>query len=335
MTTQSKRDTAVGVFYPVAAGVALQVAFPAGQFPKYGGLGAFGIQGPGLTMHDLVDRRCRATPTASGAARSTTSKRPASSRTAAARRRAQRHRQARSGARHVGSGQVDVDARTEIGTPGQRPLKSMALPPQLIVANGINGVTGHYAMAPQSLEDLARALKGTPDSEARARPCDRARREAEAASFTRGAPVGRRAARRRARGLGHRVPRGRSRRRPQRHEAAHRASAASGRRGHARQGAGVSVPAKRPAPGWPGTTSAGTTSRRTRCRTTCSGSARRSSCRSRSRTRSTRTTASGSWISRRPTSTRATPTSVVDYETASGRGHGQGGRVLRHTPSVR
>jgi hypothetical protein len=30
------------------------VAFPAGQFPKYGGLGAFGIQGPGLTVHDLL-----------------------------------------------------------------------------------------------------------------------------------------------------------------------------------------------------------------------------------------------------------------------------------------
>jgi hypothetical protein len=54
ITTQSKRDTAVGKFYPVAAGIALQVAFAPGQFPKYGGLGAFGIQGPGLTTHDLV-----------------------------------------------------------------------------------------------------------------------------------------------------------------------------------------------------------------------------------------------------------------------------------------
>jgi hypothetical protein len=54
VTTQSKRDTAVGKFYPVAAGVALQVAFGPGQFPKYGGLGAFGIQGPGLSSHDLV-----------------------------------------------------------------------------------------------------------------------------------------------------------------------------------------------------------------------------------------------------------------------------------------
>jgi len=54
VTTQSKRDTAVGRFYPIAAGVVLQVDFAAGQFPKYGGLGAFGIQGPGLQQHDLA-----------------------------------------------------------------------------------------------------------------------------------------------------------------------------------------------------------------------------------------------------------------------------------------
>jgi hypothetical protein len=54
LTTQSKFDTAVGRLYPMAAGVALQVAFPVGQFPKYAGLGAFGIQGPGLTLQDLA-----------------------------------------------------------------------------------------------------------------------------------------------------------------------------------------------------------------------------------------------------------------------------------------
>jgi hypothetical protein len=54
VTTQSKRDTAVGRLYPIAAGIALQVDFPAGQFPKYGGLGSWGIQGPGLTLHDLA-----------------------------------------------------------------------------------------------------------------------------------------------------------------------------------------------------------------------------------------------------------------------------------------
>lgn len=54
VTTHSKHDTAVGKFYPIAAGIALQTSFPAGQFPKYGGLGAFGIQGEGLALHDLT-----------------------------------------------------------------------------------------------------------------------------------------------------------------------------------------------------------------------------------------------------------------------------------------
>jgi hypothetical protein len=54
LTTQSKRDTAVGRFYPIAAGVARQVNFaPGDKLPKYGGIGAFGLQGPGLTLHDL------------------------------------------------------------------------------------------------------------------------------------------------------------------------------------------------------------------------------------------------------------------------------------------
>ena len=54
LTTQSKRDTAVGRFYPIAAGVARQVNFaPGDKLPKYGGIGAFGLQGPGLSLHDL------------------------------------------------------------------------------------------------------------------------------------------------------------------------------------------------------------------------------------------------------------------------------------------
>jgi len=54
LTTQSKRDTAVGRFYPIAAGIARQVNFaPGQQLPKYGGIGAFGLQGQGLTVHDL------------------------------------------------------------------------------------------------------------------------------------------------------------------------------------------------------------------------------------------------------------------------------------------
>lgn len=54
VTTQSAMDTAVGRFYPLAAGVALQVDLAAGTFPKYGGMGAFGIQGPGLSIEDQL-----------------------------------------------------------------------------------------------------------------------------------------------------------------------------------------------------------------------------------------------------------------------------------------
>lgn len=57
VTTQSTFDTAVGRFYPLGAGLTAQVAFPAPgavrKLPKYGGLGSFGIQGPGLVLHDL------------------------------------------------------------------------------------------------------------------------------------------------------------------------------------------------------------------------------------------------------------------------------------------
>ena len=44
VTTQSKFDTAVGTFYPLAAGLAGQVDF-AVTLPKFGGVGSFGIQG--------------------------------------------------------------------------------------------------------------------------------------------------------------------------------------------------------------------------------------------------------------------------------------------------
>src|SRR6185369_10846106 len=37
VTTQSRLDTAVGRIYPLGAGIARQVDFPAGEFPKYGG----------------------------------------------------------------------------------------------------------------------------------------------------------------------------------------------------------------------------------------------------------------------------------------------------------
>jgi hypothetical protein len=52
ITTHSKLDIAVGRLYPMAAGIARQVDFPAGTFPKYGGLGSFGAQGPGAQISD-------------------------------------------------------------------------------------------------------------------------------------------------------------------------------------------------------------------------------------------------------------------------------------------
>jgi hypothetical protein len=47
VTTQSPFDTAVGRWYPLAAGAAGQVVFALTGLPKYGGVGAFGVQGPG------------------------------------------------------------------------------------------------------------------------------------------------------------------------------------------------------------------------------------------------------------------------------------------------
>ena len=44
MTTRSKWDKAVGVCYPLASRMKGSVEFAAG-LPKYGGIGAFGIQG--------------------------------------------------------------------------------------------------------------------------------------------------------------------------------------------------------------------------------------------------------------------------------------------------
>ncbi|MGO4222405.1 hypothetical protein AB4Y64_11200 [Lysobacter sp. TAF61] len=53
VTTRSEHDMAVGSLYPVAAGVARQVDFAPGAFPKYGGVGTFGLRGGGLEIVDL------------------------------------------------------------------------------------------------------------------------------------------------------------------------------------------------------------------------------------------------------------------------------------------
>src|SRR5262249_8214094 len=52
VTTQSRYDKAVGTWYPRGAAVARQVSFALGELPKYGGVGSFGIQGPGLQIAD-------------------------------------------------------------------------------------------------------------------------------------------------------------------------------------------------------------------------------------------------------------------------------------------
>lgn len=53
VTTRSEHDSAVGSLYPLAAGVARQVDFAPGAFPKYGGVGTFGLRGGGLEIEDL------------------------------------------------------------------------------------------------------------------------------------------------------------------------------------------------------------------------------------------------------------------------------------------
>lgn len=48
VTTQSRFDLAVGRWYPLGAGAARQVDFAPNELPRYGGVGTFGLQGPGL-----------------------------------------------------------------------------------------------------------------------------------------------------------------------------------------------------------------------------------------------------------------------------------------------
>jgi hypothetical protein len=53
VTTQSCFDTAVGRWYPLAAGAARQIGFASGELPRYGGSGTFGMRGPGLNVVDV------------------------------------------------------------------------------------------------------------------------------------------------------------------------------------------------------------------------------------------------------------------------------------------
>ncbi|MFV8174616.1 hypothetical protein [Mycolicibacterium peregrinum] len=53
LTTTSVHDKAVRILYPLAASILGQVAFGPGGLPAYGGVGTFGIQGPGIDIVDL------------------------------------------------------------------------------------------------------------------------------------------------------------------------------------------------------------------------------------------------------------------------------------------
>ncbi|WP_371679697.1 hypothetical protein [Streptomyces sp. NBC_01276] len=52
LATTSVHDRAVRVFYPLGAGAADQVDFEAGELPTYGGIGTFGLRGPGIGLTD-------------------------------------------------------------------------------------------------------------------------------------------------------------------------------------------------------------------------------------------------------------------------------------------
>jgi hypothetical protein len=53
IVTLSEHDTAVGKFYPLGAGIRRQITYAPNELPKYGGLGTFGVRGPGIDVEDM------------------------------------------------------------------------------------------------------------------------------------------------------------------------------------------------------------------------------------------------------------------------------------------
>jgi hypothetical protein len=53
LTTRSNKDFAVGRFYPLGAGLKKQVVLADAKYPKYGGIGTFGVQGVKALTNDL------------------------------------------------------------------------------------------------------------------------------------------------------------------------------------------------------------------------------------------------------------------------------------------
>ncbi len=67
VVTQSEHDTAVGRLYPLAAGVAGQVAMAQGELPKYGAVGTWGLQGEGVAQDAIeLTSASQALPFAAG-----------------------------------------------------------------------------------------------------------------------------------------------------------------------------------------------------------------------------------------------------------------------------
>jgi hypothetical protein len=58
VTTLSEHDTAVGVMYPLACSIAMSSAAMLVELPKYGGIGAFGIQGDELGANNIQMLTC-------------------------------------------------------------------------------------------------------------------------------------------------------------------------------------------------------------------------------------------------------------------------------------
>ena len=52
LVTTSVHDRAVRTFYPLAAAARSQVSFAPGELPGYGGIGTFGVRGPGIELVD-------------------------------------------------------------------------------------------------------------------------------------------------------------------------------------------------------------------------------------------------------------------------------------------
>lgn len=53
ITTQSQHDSAIGIFYSLASGIVMSDPNFADTLPRYGGIGAFGIQGDGLEISNI------------------------------------------------------------------------------------------------------------------------------------------------------------------------------------------------------------------------------------------------------------------------------------------